>query len=81
MEYHVLRIWMISILSKKLGVEKVISFFDFNTIVSIMFFLGFFWRKMVPQNLVNPYHSFRKGLNAKWHNASRGLFKKKKPLL
>jgi hypothetical protein len=33
---------------------------------------------MVPQNLVNPYHSFRKALNVKWHNASRGLFKKKK---
>jgi hypothetical protein len=34
-----LKIQMIGILSKKLVVEKLIFFFDFNTIVSINYFL------------------------------------------
>jgi hypothetical protein len=72
---------MIGILSKKPAVEKVISFFDFDTTISIKLFLGFFcWEKWyIAQNLVNPYRSFQEALNAKWHNAGRGLLKKQKP--
>jgi hypothetical protein len=36
---------MIGILSRKLVVEKVISFFDFDTTISIMLFLGFVYEK------------------------------------
>jgi hypothetical protein len=51
---------MNDILSKKPIVGKVISFFDFDTTISIKFFLGFFcWEKWyIAQNLVNPYGSF-----------------------
>jgi hypothetical protein len=62
-------------------VEKVISFFDFDTTVSIRLFLGFFGRKMVHCiKLGKPISSsFQKILNAKWHNASKRLLKKQKP--
>jgi len=72
---------MIGILSRKPTVEKVISFFNFETTISIRLFIGFFcWEKWyIAQNLVDPYRSFREVLNAKWHNAGRGLFKKWKP--
>jgi hypothetical protein len=48
-------------------VEKVISFFDFDTTVSIRLFLGFFGRKMVHCiKLGKPISSsFQKILNAK----------------
>jgi hypothetical protein len=56
---------MIGVLSKKLVVEKVISFFDFNTTISIRLFLGFFLEKNRTTKFGKPISLLSKGFECK----------------